>query len=78
MAGLRPTEADAVMGRRILEARLDAKMTQRVLGAAISVSAAQLQKYEKGVNRLSATSLPLIAEATGKPIIWFFSEPEPF
>lgn len=74
MAGLRPTEADVRMGARLHEARRAAGLTQRTVAAAIGVSAAQLQKYEKGTNRLSATSLPVIAELTGKPVAWFFGE----
>lgn len=74
MAGLRPTEADVRMGARLTEARRAAGLTQRTVAAAIGVSAAQLQKYERGVNRLSATSLPVIAELTGKPVAWFFGE----
>ncbi|GJD77971.1 helix-turn-helix domain-containing protein [Methylobacterium gregans] len=77
MAGLKSTDADVRMGARLTEARRAAGLTQRTVAAAIGVSAAQLQKYEKGTNRLSATSLPVIADLVGKQISWFFGdEPE--
>lgn len=74
MAGLKATEADVVLGKRLAEARKAASLVQRELAAAIGVSAAQWQKYEKGTNRIAATSLAIVAELTGKPIGWFFGE----
>lgn len=72
MAGLKATEADVVLGQRLVEARKAAGLVQRDVAAAIGVSAAQWQKYEKGINRIAATSLAIVAEMTGKPVGWFF------
>ena len=74
MAGLKSTEADVRMGVRLIDARRAAGLTQRTVAAAVGVSAAQLQKYEKRTNRLSATSLPIVADLTCKSVGWFFDE----
>lgn len=53
-------------------------MTQEVLSTRIGVTFQQLQKYEKGVNRLPAPRMRLVAEALGVRIGELFSvEPEP-
>jgi len=74
MAGLPATEVDVRIGERIWAARTRAGLTQRAIGAAIGVSAAQLQKYEKGTNRISAIALNIVADLTGAPIAAFFDE----
>ncbi|MFB0490231.1 transcriptional regulator with XRE-family HTH domain [Methylobacterium sp. OAE515] len=74
MAGLPATEVDVRIGERIWAARTRAGLTQRAIGAAIGVSAAQLQKYEKGTNRISAIALNIVADLTGTPIAAFFDE----
>lgn len=76
MAGLPATDVDVRIGGRICAARIRARLTQRTIGAAIGVSAAQLQKYEKGTNRISAIALSIIADLTGTPIAAFFDTPE--
>lgn len=76
MAGLKPTQADIGLGARLTTARRAAGLAQRKLALAVGVSPAQLQKYEKGTNRISAVQLAMIAEVTGRPIAWFF-QPDP-
>ncbi|MGN8092845.1 helix-turn-helix domain-containing protein [Methylobacterium sp. 22177] len=77
MAGQPATDVDIRIGERICAARIRARLTQRTVAAAIGVSAAQLQKYEKGTNRISAIALSIIAKLTGAPIASFFDAPEP-
>ena len=48
---------DAYISARMRERRLALKMTQEDLGKALGVSFQQIQKYEKGVNRVSASRL---------------------
>lgn len=76
MAGQPATEVDVRIGGRISAARIRARLTQRTVAAEIGVSAAQLQKYEKGTNRISGVALSIIAKLTGAPIASFFDVPE--
>lgn len=74
MAGLKPTAADVRMGARLHEARRALSLSQRATGEALGISAAQLQKYEKGTNKIAATTLAVFARLTERPISWFFGE----
>ena len=47
-------------------------MTQSDLGRAIGVASQQIQKYEIGANRVSASRLWQISEKLGVPISFFF------
>jgi transcriptional regulator with XRE-family HTH domain len=65
---------DHQVGRRIRQARRDVKLTQEQLGNMIGLTFQQVQKYEKGVNRVSAGTLYEIAQVLDLPISWFFDE----
>jgi|SRR5215218_7129790 len=65
----RSTEVDMEVGRRI-----DLGMSQTDLAAAIGVTFQQVQKYEKGANRLGAGRLSQIASALDMPVASFFVE----
>jgi transcriptional regulator with XRE-family HTH domain len=56
------TDVDALVGERIRSRRLQAKMSQATLGEAIGVTFQQVQKYEKGTNRIGSGRLFKIAE----------------
>jgi len=61
-------EEDAVdrrVGARIRELRKAARLSQASLGAAIGVTFQQVQKYENGSTRVSASKLWLIAQTLG-------------
>ena len=51
-------------------------MTLQELADRIGTSHQQLQKYETGVNRISAGMLPIIAEVIGAEILEFFMDVE--
>ena len=51
------TPVDAYIGARIRERRLALNMSQHELGRALGVSFNQIQKYERGRNRVSAVRL---------------------
>ena len=53
---------DVIVGRNIRVHRLARKMSQTGLAAAIGISFQQLQKYEKGANRISAGRLQQISQ----------------
>jgi transcriptional regulator with XRE-family HTH domain len=56
-------DRDHEYGRRIRLARLDRQLSQSELGAALGISFQQVQKYEKGTNRITVGRLEQIAIA---------------
>ncbi|GJD87836.1 hypothetical protein BHAOGJBA_1341 [Methylobacterium hispanicum] len=72
MAGKSATDFDKLLGERILAFRTAAGLTQREVADALGVSAAQLQKYEKGSNCLKVNTLPILAGLYGRGIEDFF------
>jgi transcriptional regulator with XRE-family HTH domain len=69
----RPTEADSQVGASIRAHRLIAGISQSSLAQRLGVTFQQIQKYEKGTNRVGAGRLPLIAEIFNVPINALFS-----
>lgn len=67
-----PHPVDRHVGRRVQEKRLDLGLTQTALAKAVGVSFQQVQKYEKGSNRVSASKLFEIAEFMKVEIAFFF------
>jgi transcriptional regulator with XRE-family HTH domain len=64
----RPTSADGQLGESIRAHRLILGMSQSELAEQLGVSFQQVQKYEKGANRIGAGRLPQIAEIFNVPI----------
>ena len=64
----RPTSADIELGESIRAHRLIAGMSQSDLAGRLGVSFQQVQKYEKGANRVGAGRLPQIAQIFDVPI----------
>lgn len=56
--------------------RREKRMSQTVLAEAIGVSFQQLQKYERGVNRVSAARLYLVARILERDMLDFFDQEE--
>jgi transcriptional regulator with XRE-family HTH domain len=76
--GIRPREAtplDAQVGNRVRMRRLLLGLSQTALGDALGVTFQQVQKYEKGVNRIGASRLQHIADVLQVPVSFFFQEP---
>ncbi len=73
MAGQKTDERDIHLGRRIAEQRKRARLTQRKVANSFGMSAAQLQKYEKGTNRISAIHLGILSRLTGTPVSEFLA-----
>lgn len=63
---------DALVGERIRTRRRQIGMSQSDLGQAIGVRFQQVQKYETGSNRVSASRLWQIAEALSVEVVFFF------
>lgn len=72
MAGQKTDQRDVYVGQRIAEQRRKASLTQRRVAESFGMSAAQLQKYEKGTNRISAIHLDIFSRMTGVPLEYFF------
>ncbi|MDF1729743.1 MAG: helix-turn-helix transcriptional regulator, partial [Sulfitobacter sp.] len=66
-----PSGIDRVVGQRIRWRRKELKLTQEKLGELLGLTFQQVQKYEKGVNRVSAGRLFEMSTAMGVPITYF-------
>jgi transcriptional regulator with XRE-family HTH domain len=67
-------KSDIEMGKRIRLRRVEMNMSQAELGDKLGVSFQQVQKYEKGVNRVGANRLQQIAEALQADVNFFYSD----
>ena len=63
---------DLEIGGRIRLRRAMLGLSQKQLGDAIGLTAQQIQKYEKGTNRIAASTLFGVAEALNVPVSFFF------
>jgi transcriptional regulator with XRE-family HTH domain len=61
-----------LIGYRIKEMREQLNFSQEKLGEMIGVTYQQIQKYEKGTNKVSAERLSIIAEKLEVPVSFFF------
>ena len=68
----RATAEDVAIGQTLRALRLDRGLSQSDLGSLIGVTFQQLQKYEKGANRISAGRLLRIAAALHVPVTAFY------
>jgi transcriptional regulator with XRE-family HTH domain len=68
----KPNQIDVLVGRNVRLHRLHAKLSQTALGEKIGVTFQQVQKYERGTNRVGASRLTQIATALDVPITAFF------
>ena len=76
MANKSPDPIDVEVGRRIRLQRTSRGISQADLGKKIGVTFQQVQKYEKGANRVGASRLTRIAKVLGVPVSTFFGGPE--
>ena len=60
------------MGKKIRLRRVEQHISQSELGEKLGVSFQQVQKYEKGVNRVVASRLQQIATALDVPVTFFY------
>lgn len=63
-----PDPVDVAVGVRVRLLRKDRNMSQAALGEALGVSFQQVQKYERGANRISISTASRIARALGTTI----------
>lgn len=67
-----PTAADIELGKRLQQIRTAMGVSQENLAANVGVTFQQIQKYEKGINRMTAVRLNQIKEHLGVPWEYFF------
>lgn len=72
MATKSPMPIDVLVGQNIRICRLQQKFSQTELGRRIGVTFQQVQKYEKGANRVGASRLSQIADVLGVPLLALF------
>jgi transcriptional regulator with XRE-family HTH domain len=65
-------DIDQRVGARLRERRLLLGMSQQQLAKALGITFQQVQKYENGANRISASRLWDISRRLDVPIEWFF------
>jgi transcriptional regulator with XRE-family HTH domain len=63
---------DRKLGQRVRSRRLELGMSQERLAELLGVTFQQVQKYEKGVNRIAASRLHAIAAALEMPVARFY------
>ena len=69
------TAVDAYICTRMRDGRIALGLSQEALGEKLGVSFQQVQKYEKGVNRVSAARLFEICKALKIPLSMFERDP---
>lgn len=67
-----PNRIDVHVGLQVRLRRRALAMSQQELADAIGLTFQQVQKYERGANRISASKLYEIARALHAPVDWFF------
>jgi transcriptional regulator with XRE-family HTH domain len=67
-----PNPIDVHVGGRVRTRRLALDISQERLGAALGITFQQVQKYEKGTNRISASRLQHVSRILQVPVAYFF------
>jgi transcriptional regulator with XRE-family HTH domain len=67
-----PQDVDRHVGSRVRMRRMMVGMSQEKLGDSCSITFQQIQKYEKGTNRMGASRLHHIARVLDVPIEFFY------
>ena len=66
------TRVDAFVGAKVKEQRKSAKWSQSELANKIGVTFQQVQKYERGTNRIGASRLWRLSQVLSVPVGYFF------
>jgi transcriptional regulator with XRE-family HTH domain len=67
-----PNPIDAHVGARVRMRRVLISMSQEKLGERLGLTFQQVQKYEKGTNRIGASRLQQISDILSVPVSYFF------
>jgi transcriptional regulator with XRE-family HTH domain len=74
LAKKQPSSIDAHVGSRVRLRRMLIGMSQEKLGELLGLTFQQVQKYEKGANRIGASRLFDISTILGVPVSYFFDD----
>lgn len=74
MSGRAPHADDVAVGRRVRIRRNMLGMSQETLASKMGLSFQQIQKYEKGTNRIGASRMKQIAKVLNIHVGFFFDE----
>lgn len=69
-----PSPVDVAIGRRIRMRRKMLSMSQTTLATALGVTFQQVQKYERGANRVGGSRMQRIAEVLQTKVAFFFDD----
>lgn len=69
-----PNPADLYAGSKLRLQRQFRQLTQTDLANALGITFQQIQKYERGINRISASRLQTICQVLGVPVSFFFKD----
>lgn len=72
MTAKSPAPMDRHVGSQVRLRRMLLGISQEKLGEALGITFQQVQKYEKGVNRISASRLNQLSQVLGVPIDYFY------
>ena len=67
------SEIDRHIGRQLRARRRELGLSLRELAKSLGISGQQVQKYEEGFNRVSASTLYVLAALLGVPLTFFFA-----
>ena len=70
----KPNPIDTHVGSRVRLRRTMLGMSQEKLGEALGITFQQIQKYEKGTNRIGASRMQQIAATLKVPVAFFFED----
>lgn len=73
----RPNPTDVYVGSRVRLRRTLLGMSQEKLGTALSLTFQQVQKYERGANRIGASRLYDLSRILDVPVSFFFDDMPP-
>lgn len=65
---------DAYVGSRVRQRRMLLGMSQEALGRAVGLTFQQIQKYERGINRIGASRLFTLSQILKVPVAYFFED----
>jgi transcriptional regulator with XRE-family HTH domain len=71
-----PNPTDVHVGARVRQRRVQLGMSQEKLGDSLGLTFQQVQKYERGTNRVGASRLWDMSRILGVPVSWFYSGAE--
>jgi transcriptional regulator with XRE-family HTH domain len=70
----KPNPVDTHVGSRVRLRRTMLGMSQEKLGESLGITFQQIQKYEKGSNRIGASRLQRMSEVLNVPVAFFFED----